>query len=410
MFPVKCKDNLPLDHVVINSIAVRGRLGPLTVWVSIEDQRENRLEFRMNPRFWTKIYDKVHKPSFQSFQTLDLSDNPIYMKPGQVRAVYIHSSLPGDEAIVYDNRNHRRTYDDALVSILTGRAHVSPIPFGTTPIWGWGNAWRDQREFVGRIEYGAVYKLWNPSQSHIFGGKFQSMARVLFLCQRRCESPMSRLPDDCIFYILNMCRWDWANDTPGDMKQLKRRRQNQHIAASMAVAAQQAGVPMSETTNPTARSCCARAGIASQDDDADDSSDGEADSQDAIEEDQDDDDDDYEIQDDYGVDNDGDDDDDVEVDDEDDDDDDDNDNDDDDDNDDEDFEDDDAGDEDAAEEEDNDDTVFRYQDYDSDEEPSANGQEHLPNRAAWIRRQFARIHVLQALAQLEDVGVVGRDA
>ena len=32
MFPVKCKDILPVDHVVINSVAVRGALGPLTVW------------------------------------------------------------------------------------------------------------------------------------------------------------------------------------------------------------------------------------------------------------------------------------------------------------------------------------------------------------------------------------------
>jgi len=32
------------------------------------------------------------------------------------------------------------------------------------------------------------------------------------MCQRRWESPLSRLSDDCVFYILNMCRWDWMND------------------------------------------------------------------------------------------------------------------------------------------------------------------------------------------------------
>lgn len=32
MFPVKCKDILPIDHVIINGVAVRGALGPLTVW------------------------------------------------------------------------------------------------------------------------------------------------------------------------------------------------------------------------------------------------------------------------------------------------------------------------------------------------------------------------------------------
>jgi hypothetical protein len=230
MFPVKCKDHLPVDHIVIDSIAVEGHLGPLTVWVSIEEHRENRLEFRMNPRFWTKIYEKVHKPSCESFQTLDLSEDPILMKPGQIRAIYIHSSRPGDEAIEYDdNRNHRYTYDDAFVSILPGRAHLSDVPFGTTPIRGSRHVWDDDRAFVGCMEYGAVYKPWNPSQSHRFGAKFQSMVRALFLCQRRGESPMSMIPDACIFHILSMCRWDWANDTPDDMEELKKRRESRQI-------------------------------------------------------------------------------------------------------------------------------------------------------------------------------------
>lgn len=137
MFPVKCKDLLPLDRVVIHSISVRGQLGPLTVWVSKEEQNASteRRAFRMNPRFWTKIYEKTHGASQRVFRELDLRSNPIVLKPGQVTAIYIHSASQGDEAIVYDNRHHQRTYDDALVSILTGRAHVSNEPFGNTPIW-----------------------------------------------------------------------------------------------------------------------------------------------------------------------------------------------------------------------------------------------------------------------------------
>ena len=40
MFPVKCKDLLPLDHIVIKSVSVRGDLGPVTVWVNNEDTRQ----------------------------------------------------------------------------------------------------------------------------------------------------------------------------------------------------------------------------------------------------------------------------------------------------------------------------------------------------------------------------------
>ena len=388
MFPVKCKDNLPLDHVVINSIAVRGRLGPLTVWVSNEQHRPDRRHFAMQPRFWTKIYEKTHRPSFNTFQTLDLSEHPIMLKPGQVRAIYVHSTLPGDEAIVYDNRHHRRTYDDALVSILTGRAHVSQTPFGTTPIWGWGNPWRDQREFVGRIQYGAVYKLWNPSQAHVFGGKFQTLARCLFLCQRRWESPMSMLPDDCIFYILNMCRWDWANDTPEDMRALKKRRVMRQAAAVvpadpppplLPAPADPPPAPQDDGQARTGSTCCARvcAAPASDVEEEDDCDDSDVEFQEAREEEDDDDDDDDEhIWDDEE----------------------------------EEEEDDDEDTDGDGEDLDwdsniNENDVFRYQD-DSDEEGGDGSQDLLHNRQAWIRRQFARIHVLQALTQLEDNAVV----
>ena len=85
-----------------------------------------------------------------------------------------------------------------------------------------GSAWRDNREFVGQINYGAVYKLWNPSENLSFGGNFRSAARCLLMCQRRVESPFARLPDECIYYILNMCRWDSFNDTSIEMRRVQR--------------------------------------------------------------------------------------------------------------------------------------------------------------------------------------------
>mmetsp|Transcript_20845 Transcript_20845/g.31418 ORF Transcript_20845/g.31418 Transcript_20845/m.31418 type:complete len:400 (+) Transcript_20845:296-1495(+) len=393
MFPVKCKDDLPLVQVIIKSIGIRGRLGPLTVWVSNKEEESLRPGcFRMNKKYWTKVYEKIHKPSFTNFCTLDLSQNPIILKPGQIRAVYIHSTLENDEAIVYDNNRHRRTYDDALVSILTGRAHVSPTAFGTTPIWGWGNAWRDQREFVGRIEYGAVYKLWNPSLALNFGSKFQSLVRTMHLCQRRWESPLSKLPDDCIFYILNMCRWDWASDTPEGMKELKkkrkqmlaaaeerRREQDRIMAAASAPCRGDCGEKMSVDENAGKPAC---SGGRQQDQDG--SNDEEFHDAASEEEEADEDDDDEYVDVEVMVDDEED----SEVDEEENDDDDD---------DDEDWEDDGYN---------ANSTVFRYQD-DSDEDNDDEGVQNnfAQNRQVWLRRTFARIHVLQALAALEDDGV-----
>lgn len=398
MFPVKCKDLLPLDHVVIHSVSVRGRLGPLTVWVSKEEASPNQQQrsFHMNPRFWDKIYERTHGASFHDYVELDLRKNPIKLVPGQTRAIYIHSTLPGDEAIVYDNRHSRRTYDDALLSILTGRAHVSTRAFGTNPIWGWGNPWRDNREFVGRLEYGAVYRLWNPNEFLNFGDKFQNAARTLFLCQRRWESQLSRLPDECIFYILNMCRWDWFKETPADMKALRKKNKVRAAAAAAAEARMQIDSVEAETSvsvvgtvqaaesssaeeEAGGSSCCIRRSHQETSDANDEEEDDEEEYHAAREEDSSGDD-----ENEYLEEADGD------------------------------FEEEEELDEDSDDDEDWDsdngyganNEVFQIEDDGSDEEDEV--AETPGNRAgnrAWIHRQFARIHVLQALAALDDNGV-----
>jgi hypothetical protein len=171
------------------------------------------------------LFDKTLGPSFREYKELTL-DKPIVLKPGETRVIYIHSTLPGDEAIVYDNSYYgssSKRFEDDKIAILTGRAHVSSRVFGQDPIWGWGNAWRDRREFVGRLAYGTVYRLWNPEVTPKFGSSFHDGIRSILMCQRRAESPMSRLPDECIYYILNMCRWDWFNDDSGTMKDRRKR-------------------------------------------------------------------------------------------------------------------------------------------------------------------------------------------
>jgi len=259
MFPIKCKDLLPIDHLVVKSVAVRGRLGSLTVWISKKDAnyniaRNQRYSARrtgsvlaqhvhsrdgesgdksnivhripLDPSSWIKLHDKKHNPCPPGRYTELVFDEPVRLEPGEMRALYVHSTLPGDQAIVYDNSYYGtsdKRFDDDKITILTGRAHVSTTCFGQHPIWGYGNAWRDRREFVGRLAYGTVYKLWNPEVQPKFGSWFQNGARTLALCQRRRESPLSLLPDEAIFYILNMCRWDWFDDSNGTMKDRRKR-------------------------------------------------------------------------------------------------------------------------------------------------------------------------------------------
>ena len=82
-----------------------------------------------------------------------------------------------------------------------------------------------------------MYKLWNPEvQSTKFGCNFQSAVRTLLLCQRRWESPFSLLPDEAVFYILNMCRWDWFHD---NSKTMKDRRKREKLRKQLLAANQQ---------------------------------------------------------------------------------------------------------------------------------------------------------------------------
>lgn len=399
MFPVKCKDLLPLDHLLIKSVAIRGRLGPMTVWVSKQEEHRRRCgdgdtaiqqRIRLNPKHWTKLYQKTHGSSRYDYKEL-LLDIPIRLVPGETRVIYIHSTLPGDEAIVYDNSYYGQTskrYEDDKLAIMTGRAHVSNDVFGQEPIWGWGNAWRDRREFVGRLNYGTVYKLWNPQVQPKFGSNFQNGSRALFLCQRRWESPWSMMPDECIFYILNMCRWDWFHDDSGTMKQRRKREkarlQKQKEEAEekakedakseeeqSLTAALQAADDQKPPACRTRRCKTARIYAIEDSDDEDEKvsgSNAEGDiemlEQDVEDEEADDDDEDFQ---------------DVDEDD----------------------------DDDWSDDEDQYHRVnvdsFTFRDFDSDEEnEEQESDSHGTRRSEWIRRQFARIHVLRALASMED--------
>jgi len=189
----------------------------------------------IDPENWTQIYSNVCPPSNKKLYTLDLSNTPIVIRAGQVRGIYIHSTLPSDKAIVYDkySQYNNRSFD-SNIRILPAMAHLSNSPFSYAPLWEMNReAWRYQRKFVGQIDYDVLYKLWNPSRHFMFGEKFQCLTMTLFASQRRPHCVWSLLSDECIFYILTMCKWDWGGDDANDMveyyKQKKEKAQNEAL-------------------------------------------------------------------------------------------------------------------------------------------------------------------------------------
>merc|ERR1719201_2764888 len=95
------------------------------------------------------------------------------------------------------------------MKILPGMADLTSQPFSNRSPWGghWGGSgWRQNREFVGRLTYGIKFMLWNPPTHRMFTPEFKRLVVVMLLVDNRLRV----LQNDTMFYILNMCRWDWS--------------------------------------------------------------------------------------------------------------------------------------------------------------------------------------------------------
>jgi hypothetical protein len=200
MFNVEVLDDLPVDHVQINSIWCRGALGDISIYTTPTGW-EGKIE-RANE--WIKLYNKKHEYSMQKFVELKL-DVPLQLKPGVRRGLYVHSTRVDDDSIVYDNQRHRVTHEDNFLRILPGVAHLSPVPFGGRAPWG-GRPWRVNRQFVGRIQYGTRYLLWNPEIHEQFPSRFQLCASEFLV---RHATSWQGLPGGICMYVLNMIPYDW---------------------------------------------------------------------------------------------------------------------------------------------------------------------------------------------------------
>jgi len=204
MFDVISKSVLPVESIEITHVWVRGMLGDLTVWVA-EGGQEGRFDAQEH---WTQIYKGRKEPSPHELVPLKLSST-LTLAPDTKIGLYIHSTRQDDQAIVYDNQRRAVSHQDKFLQIMSGVAHISPRPFDSRGWWGW--AWRPNREFVGKLTYGVRYLLWRPVQHiHIkFPRPFRDAIRIMMMCSKRRESPLSRLPLDVFYFIVNMLPWDW---------------------------------------------------------------------------------------------------------------------------------------------------------------------------------------------------------
>lgn len=215
MFTVKCEDKLPMKYIVVESLSVRGGLGPLTVWTTKGDHNEAGSQYHKNKDQWEQIYDQTHPPS----RTLvDLKfTKQIQIMRGEKQSFYVHSAAHDDDGIVYDNRERgRERVGGSRMKIYSGKAHLSHVPFLDQNPWGYysnSGGWRQDREFVGRLKYGVRYMRWTKKTDHLFPLQFRSAAALM---EQLCRDPKSRLkvlPREVIYYVMNVCKWDdWGEE------------------------------------------------------------------------------------------------------------------------------------------------------------------------------------------------------
>jgi hypothetical protein len=202
-FDLEARRLVPLEFVEIHSVGVRGYLGRVSVYVT----EQSFLNKFTDASKWTRVFGpKDVPPSMNVLVDLPLS-MPIRLAPGMKIGVYVHSEMPGDMALVYDNRRHPITHEDQIIRIFPGFAHTSNRPFSAHGQWG--GAWRPDREFVGRLRYGVRRLLWVPRHHHAFPRGFRRTVVTLLLCHKR-PGPMSRLEKMVVFNIINFLPWDWS--------------------------------------------------------------------------------------------------------------------------------------------------------------------------------------------------------
>jgi len=174
-------------------------------------------------QLWNCHYKGTHIRSKRELKEMKL-DSPIYINPDDSVGIYVHSELPGDDAIVYDNKHHEESHKDMYLTITPGIAHLSNKAFSNSMPHGFwhGRPWRHPREFVGRVSYGVRWLMWNPDVHHDMPQTLKEVAWSLLLSQTAKAHAngcvLSRCDVDTILFILNKVEWWHMEACKADLK------------------------------------------------------------------------------------------------------------------------------------------------------------------------------------------------
>lgn len=239
-FALTCDAHVaPVAACEVNALSVRGGLGAMKVYYRVCDvTRDNevcaadtterygsyraddeRIRRLLDASSWTLAYDAdVGASDFKTLVRLDFA-KPIEFSPGEKLELYVHSAEESDQGLVYDDAPDLcgRPKDDGILQIWPGYAHLSSVPFGTSAPWYEENSYsitslRRDRRFVGKVQYGVRWKLWEPmKETHAsFPVRYREVVQTILLGMKDRNCLLSALDYDVVMYIFNKhIGWDW---------------------------------------------------------------------------------------------------------------------------------------------------------------------------------------------------------
>jgi len=200
------------ETIIIRGVAVGGEIGNYTIWsknTSVQVTYKKKSDY-------TLVAKGFSQPSFQKAKLLKL-ETPIFLKPNSVVTIYVHSGVRSDRGIYYQSISRNSAYckDDNL-EIYPGFARVGNPAFDSNDTddfgygnWGWGG-WRSGRAFSGSIIYSIQGKKWSYNCHREFPLYFRDVVICLLLCWNREECPLSMIPAETLFHVIELLNWrDW---------------------------------------------------------------------------------------------------------------------------------------------------------------------------------------------------------
>lgn len=252
-FDVEAKGS---HELVIDAVWMGGMLGKCTVWAcerswaGFNGRKEqgkrcgwSRRNDAITTQEWALVSRKrQYQPAWDGHRRIRL-DEPVRIRPGETRGLYVHSALPDDLGIQYRSTSspEENVGESEHLRIHPGLGHTGSIPFDVHSGW-----LRPNRAPCGVLEYHVRRRCWCVEESSEFPQALRRAVMTMLLANNRPYSSTSNvlgiLPKDVLLYALEgTLEWDmWKPDADAPVAGTGRRSRHVRRRKEMAERAEAA--------------------------------------------------------------------------------------------------------------------------------------------------------------------------